>query len=140
MADAFAAAQATILKKYPIVTEEPYNYPPLKSENAEPSDPPCLRPIVAHQFETVEQQREADILGMWTFLATEVMFFGGLIMCYTFARFSLSASIRGREPSALCRLRRTEHRDPALQQLHDGARRAGGQHGDAECAGRVSWC
>jgi cytochrome c oxidase subunit 3 len=43
---------------------------------------------VAHQFDTIEQQREADTLGMWTFLATEVMFFGGLILCYTFARFS----------------------------------------------------
>ncbi len=42
----------------------------------------------AHQFETLEQQRDADILGMWTFLATEVLFFGGLILCYTFARFS----------------------------------------------------
>ncbi len=42
----------------------------------------------AHQFETLEQQRESDILGMWTFLATEVLFFGGLIMCYTFARVS----------------------------------------------------
>jgi len=43
---------------------------------------------VAHQFNTMEQQREADTLGMWIFLATEVMFFGGLILCYTFARFS----------------------------------------------------
>jgi cytochrome c oxidase subunit 3 len=43
---------------------------------------------VAHQFDTIGQQREADTLGMWAFLATEVMFFGGLIMCYTFARFS----------------------------------------------------
>jgi cytochrome c oxidase subunit 3 len=42
----------------------------------------------AHQFETLEQQRDADTLGMWTFLATEVLFFGGLIMCYTFGRFS----------------------------------------------------
>jgi cytochrome c oxidase subunit 3 len=41
----------------------------------------------AHQFETLEQQRDADVLGMWTFLATEVLFFGGLIMCYTFGRF-----------------------------------------------------
>jgi cytochrome c oxidase subunit 3 len=45
-------------------------------------------PSTAHQFETLEQQREADIIGMWTFLATEVMFFGGLIMCYTFGRFT----------------------------------------------------
>jgi len=49
---------------------------------------PESSPAHAHQFETLEQQREADTLGMWTFLATEVLFFGGLIMCYTFARFS----------------------------------------------------
>jgi cytochrome c oxidase subunit 3 len=42
----------------------------------------------AHQFESLEQQRDADTLGMWAFLATEVLFFGGLILCYTFARFS----------------------------------------------------
>jgi cytochrome c oxidase subunit 3 len=45
-------------------------------------------PATAHQFETLEQQQESDILGMWTFLATEVLFFGGLIMCYTFTRFN----------------------------------------------------
>jgi cytochrome c oxidase subunit 3 len=49
---------------------------------------PENNPSVAHQFETIDQQHEADVLGMWTFLATEVMFFGGLIMCYTFARYS----------------------------------------------------
>jgi cytochrome c oxidase subunit 3 len=42
----------------------------------------------AHQFVNIEQQRDADVVGMWTFLATEVMFFGGLIMCYTFARYT----------------------------------------------------
>jgi len=45
-------------------------------------------PAHAHQFESLEQQHDADTLGMWTFLATEVLFFGGLIMCYTFGRFS----------------------------------------------------
>jgi cytochrome c oxidase subunit III len=39
-------------------------------------------PLVAHQFEDVEQQREADTLGMWTFLVTEIMFFGGLFCAY----------------------------------------------------------
>jgi len=33
---------------------------------------------VAHQFEDAEQQHEASTLGMWAFLITEVMFFGGL--------------------------------------------------------------
>lgn len=35
---------------------------------------------VAEQFVDLEQQHEADYLGMWTFLATEVMMFGGVFM------------------------------------------------------------
>ncbi len=35
------------------------------------------------QFNEIEQQREASTLGMWLFLATEVLFFGGLFMGYT---------------------------------------------------------
>jgi cytochrome c oxidase subunit 3 len=35
-------------------------------------------PLPAEQFEDVEQQRETSFLGMWTFLATEVLFFGVL--------------------------------------------------------------
>lgn len=38
---------------------------------------------VHEQFNDIEQQREASTLGMWTFLATEVLFFGGLFMGYT---------------------------------------------------------
>jgi cytochrome c oxidase subunit III len=41
----------------------------------------------AHQFDNVEQQHEADTLGMWVFLATEVMFFGGLFLGYTIYRY-----------------------------------------------------
>jgi cytochrome c oxidase subunit 3 len=37
---------------------------------------------LAEQFEEMPQQREASILGMWTFLATEILFFGGLFMSY----------------------------------------------------------
>lgn len=33
---------------------------------------------VAHQFDDAAQQYEASTLGMWAFLITEVMFFGGL--------------------------------------------------------------
>jgi cytochrome c oxidase subunit 3 len=33
---------------------------------------------VAHQFEDATQQYEASTLGMWAFLITEIMFFGGL--------------------------------------------------------------
>jgi cytochrome c oxidase subunit 3 len=45
---------------------------------------PALR--VAPQFEEARQQREAATLGMWIFLATEVMFFGALFFAYAIAR------------------------------------------------------
>jgi len=38
--------------------------------------------IVAEQFDTPDQQSEAAHLGMWTFLATEILFFGGLFLAY----------------------------------------------------------
>ena len=38
---------------------------------------------VAHQFDDAEQQRGAVELGMWIFLATEVMFFGGMFTAFT---------------------------------------------------------
>lgn len=39
-----------------------------------------------HHFDNIEQQRGAERLGMWMFLATEVMFFGGLFLAYTIYR------------------------------------------------------
>jgi len=39
-------------------------------------------PRLQHHFYSMEQQLEASILGMWVFLVTEVMFFGGLFMAY----------------------------------------------------------
>jgi cytochrome c oxidase subunit III len=38
------------------------------------------------QYRTMEQQRETASLGMWVFLSTEVLFFGGLFMTYTLNR------------------------------------------------------
>src|ERR1700682_1140818 len=37
-------------------------------------------------FETLEQQKDAAALGMWIFLVTEVLFFGGLFLTYTINR------------------------------------------------------
>jgi cytochrome c oxidase subunit 3 len=45
-----------------------------------------LDPHVAHQFDDADQQRAAATLGMWGFLATEVMFFGALFLCYAIYR------------------------------------------------------
>jgi cytochrome c oxidase subunit 3 len=41
---------------------------------------------VAHHFDDVEQQHEAATLGMWAFLVTEIMFFGGMFLAYTVYR------------------------------------------------------
>lgn len=41
---------------------------------------------VAHQFEDAGQQREAATLGMWVFLATEILFFGALFVAYAVYR------------------------------------------------------
>jgi cytochrome c oxidase subunit III len=41
-----------------------------------------LHAPLAHQFDTLEQQIEASTLGMWVFLVTEVLFFGGLFTTY----------------------------------------------------------
>src|SRR5262245_9091228 len=46
------------------------------------------RPSLAHHFESYEQQRESASLGMWTFLITEIMFFGGLFLAYIVYRWS----------------------------------------------------
>ncbi len=43
-------------------------------------------PAQQHHFDTLEQQHEAATIGMWLFLATEVMFFGGLFMAYLLYR------------------------------------------------------
>jgi cytochrome c oxidase subunit 3 len=37
---------------------------------------------LAHHFADVQQQREANELGMWLFLVTEFMFFGGIFLAY----------------------------------------------------------
>src|SRR5918992_2824349 len=44
--------------------------------------------VVAHQFDDSIQQQEAASLGMWAFLATEVLFFGGMFLAYTVYRIA----------------------------------------------------
>jgi cytochrome c oxidase subunit 3 len=43
-------------------------------------------PALAHHFDDLEQQKEASTLGMWIFLGTEVLFFGGLFLAYAIYR------------------------------------------------------
>jgi cytochrome c oxidase subunit 3 len=44
-------------------------------------------PELRHHFVDEEQQRDAASLGMWLFLATEIMFFGGMFCAYLIYRY-----------------------------------------------------
>jgi cytochrome c oxidase subunit 3 len=60
----------------------------LSSVQVERGHPPAL----AHQFDSLEQQRDAATLGMWFFLVTEVLFFGGLFLTYAIYRAKYPAA------------------------------------------------
>jgi cytochrome c oxidase subunit 3 len=45
-------------------------------------------PRLQHHFDSLEQQKESSTLGMWIFLVTEIMFFGGLFLAYVVYRYS----------------------------------------------------
>lgn len=40
------------------------------------------QPIIPSHFETKEQHNEVNVIGMWLFIAQEIMFFGGLFTAY----------------------------------------------------------
>jgi cytochrome c oxidase subunit 3 len=44
------------------------------------------------QFKTLDQQKETATLGMWIFLVTEILFFGGLFLAYTINRHAFSTA------------------------------------------------
>ena len=44
---------------------------------------PVDRAIAAHQFDDLDQQREAATFGAWVFLATEILIFGALFAGYS---------------------------------------------------------
>ncbi len=47
-----------------------------------PHDGAGQPPYLAHHFDDIGQQRYAESLGMWAFLATEVLFFGAILTGY----------------------------------------------------------
>jgi len=52
-----------------------------------------MEPLHSH-FASREQQREATTLGMWLFLATEILFFGALFLAYAYVRWSFPAVVQ----------------------------------------------
>ena len=45
-------------------------------------------PRLQHHFDNLDQQFEASALGMWVFLVTEILFFGGLFLAYLVYRLA----------------------------------------------------
>jgi len=43
-------------------------------------------PALAHHFQDLAVQKDAAVLGMWAFIAQEVLFFGAFLMVYTLHR------------------------------------------------------
>ena len=82
------------------------------------------------QFTDLRQQHDAAELGMWVFLATEVLFFGGLILAYCVYRIG--------DPARLCRggaAHQDRHRDREYRGAAD-VELSGGLGGDG-CAART---
>jgi cytochrome c oxidase subunit III len=48
----------------------------------------AMTTAVEPQFDDAEQQRDAATMGMWLFLATEVLFFGAMFLAYTAYRYA----------------------------------------------------
>ena len=77
------------------------------SNGAAVAHDPHHNPNLAHHFESLEQQTEASILGMWVFLVTEILFFGGALMAYMVYRswypdaFALASSHIAIMPGAI---------------------------------------
>ena len=55
------------------------------------SEPHVETLALREQFNSAEQQKDASNLGMWVFLITEVMFFGGMFLAYSVYRSAYPA-------------------------------------------------
>jgi cytochrome c oxidase subunit 3 len=56
---------------------------PASASHAAPTTPHDVHGTgLAHHFDDLAQQHESANLGMWAFLLSEVMFFGGMFLCY----------------------------------------------------------
>ena len=91
----------------PVVTWEAYDYDEHSSSaGGRPlSDSPIAvatahNPELRHHFADMEQQREAASLGMWLFLATEIMFFGGMFCAYLIYRLWYFTEFAAGQPLA----------------------------------------
>ena len=54
----------------------------MASHAADTHADPHVVSTIQHHFESADQQKDASTIGMWVFLVTEVMFFGGMFLAY----------------------------------------------------------
>ena len=74
----------------------PIHDPPVRAGEARKEHAPhAHHPKLQHHFDDMAQQPEASTLGMWVFLVTEIMFFGGLFMAYLMYRQAESERVPG---------------------------------------------
>ena len=85
-------------------------------EAHEPGEPHFL----AHHFGSYRQQFDAGKLGMWIFLLTEILLFGGLFCAYAIFRANHPGNFHLRRPLPRQEPRRAEHLRAHLQQPDDG--------------------
>ena len=62
------------------------------SEVPLPPEEHAHHPFLQHHFEDLGQQHEASTLGMWAFLTTEILFFGGILCAYWVYRIMYPAA------------------------------------------------
>jgi cytochrome c oxidase subunit 3 len=55
----------------------------------------AAHPAHAHHFDSLDQQNEASSLGMWVFLVTEILFFGGAFLAYIVYRSAYPEAFAG---------------------------------------------
>ena len=88
----------------------------------------------------MEQQHDATSLGMWIFLATEMMFFGGLFPAYTSTALQYLAAFAAGQPQARHAAGRHQHRGAdLLSSLTMALAVRAAQTGAASCWSS-SWC
>ena len=108
------------------MTEEPYDYAKAAQGGRRcPRRPPTrTTPTRAgplqHHFADLEQQKEAAHLGMWVFIAQEVLFFGGLFATYVVYRGMYPEAFADGSHHLSWKLGSAQHGRPDRLEPHDG--------------------
>ena len=69
-------------------------FPTQKINRRTPMPPEAAGDALNFPFKEASHQRESALFGMWIFLATEVLFFGGMFAAYTVYRYSHSQAFQ----------------------------------------------